>query len=136
MPSWLSIEIGIMAGRLYLPYDHFTQLRCCLKVDERVEPLVMMDDAHRSRKRILPNFGILNPQSLSKFLTEWISYRSRSSDIMHTPMGYLIENRELPENHPFFTSRLKSRAIETRSVVDQIWPIKNAEAEDSDDESE
>ncbi|KAF4502839.1 very large low complexity [Fusarium agapanthi] len=136
IPSWLSIEIGIMAGRLYLPYDQYTQLRSCLKVDERVEPSVIMDDAHRSRKHILPNFGILSPQSLSRFLSEWISYRSQSSDITHTPMGYLIGDRDLPDNHPFFTSQLKSRVIETRSVADHEAPRKNTEAQSSDDESE
>ncbi|KAF5539467.1 hypothetical protein FMEXI_8957 [Fusarium mexicanum] len=136
IPSWLSIEIGIMAGRLYLPYDQYTQLRSCLAVDERAEPLASMDDARRSRKYILPNFGILNPQSLSKFLSEWISYRSQSSDITHTPMGYLTGNRDLPDNHPFFTSQLKSRAIETRSAADRGAPMKNVEVQSSDDESE
>lgn len=136
IPSWLSIEIGIMAGRLYLPYDQFAQLRSCLKVGKRAEPLVTMDNAHRTRKHILPNFSILSPQSLSKFLTEWILYRSRSSDITHTPMGYLIKNRGLPENHPFFTSKLKPRTIETRSEADHVAVLKNAEAEDSDEESE
>ncbi|KAF5977410.1 very large low complexity protein [Fusarium bulbicola] len=136
IPSWLSIEIGIMAGRLYLPYDQYTQLRSCLNVDETAEPLATMDDAHRSTKHILPNFGILNPQSLSKFLSEWISYRSRSSDITHTPMGYLIGNRDLPADHSFFTSHLKSRVTETRSLVDHEAPRKNAEAQSSDDESE
>ncbi|KAF5639084.1 hypothetical protein F52700_4254 [Fusarium sp. NRRL 52700] len=136
IPSWLSIEIGLMAGRLYLPYNQYTQLRSCLKVDERVEPSMIMVDAHRSRKHILPNFGILNPQSLSKFLSEWISYRSRSSDITLTPMGYLVENRDLPDNHPFFTPQLKSRIAETIPVAVHGVPIKNAEAQDSNDESE
>ncbi|KAF4435229.1 very large low complexity [Fusarium acutatum] len=136
IPSWLSIEIGLMAGRLYIPYDQYMQLRSCLIFDERAEASVIKDDAHRSRKHILPNFGILNPQSLSKFLTEWIIHRSRSSDIMHTPMGYLIENRDLPENHPFFVSKFKSRAIETRSSAADGVPIMNAEAQDSNDESE
>ncbi|KAF5691719.1 hypothetical protein FCIRC_297 [Fusarium circinatum] len=136
IPSWLSIEIGIMAGRLYLPYDQYTQLRSCLNADERAEHLASMDDAHRSRKHILPNFGILSPQSLSKFLSEWISYRSQSSDITHTPMGYLTGNRDLPDNHPFFTSQLKSRAIETRSAANRGAPMKNVEVQSSDDESE
>ncbi|KAJ4252346.1 hypothetical protein NW762_010944 [Fusarium torreyae] len=136
IPSWLSIEIGLMAGRFYLPYDEYTQLRICLEVSERAEPSATTDDVHRSRKHILPNFGIINAQSFSKFLTEWISYRSRSSDIMHTPMGYLIENRDLPETHPFFTSRPKSRAMETSSLAAHGVPIKRAEAQDSNDESE
>ncbi|KAF5564196.1 hypothetical protein FPHYL_4816 [Fusarium phyllophilum] len=136
IPSWLSIEIGLMAGRLYLPYDEYTQLQRCLEIDERAEPAVMMGNVQRSRKHILPNFGVLNPQSLSKFLTEWIPHRSRSSDIMHTPMGYLIQNRDLPNNHPFFTPKLKSRAIENRSLAVHGLPTKNTYAEDSNDESE
>ncbi|KAF5716816.1 hypothetical protein FMUND_6112 [Fusarium mundagurra] len=136
IPSWLNIEIGLMAGRLYLPYDEYTQLRRCLEVDERAEPAVTMDNIQRSREHILPNFGVLNPRSLSKFLTEWIPHRSRSSDIMHTPMGHLIQNRELPKNHPFFTSKLKSRPIENRSLAFHGLPTKNADAEESNDESE
>ncbi|KAL5619795.1 hypothetical protein FOVSG1_002017 [Fusarium oxysporum f. sp. vasinfectum] len=136
IPSWLSIEIGLMAGRLYLPYDEYTQLRICLEVEERADPSVITNDVHRRRKHILPNFGSVNAQSLSKFLTEWVPHRSRSSDIIHTPMGYLIKNRDLPENHPFFTSKPKWRAIETRSLAAHGVPIKNTEAQHSNDESE
>ncbi|KAF5598639.1 hypothetical protein FPCIR_2936 [Fusarium pseudocircinatum] len=136
IPSWLSIEIGIMAGRLYLPYDQYTQLRSCLEVDEMAEPSVMKDNIHRSRKHILPNFGVLSPQSLSKFLNEWISWRSRSSDITHTPMGYLLQNRDLPTNHPFFTFKPKSTGIETRSLAVYGVATKCADDQDSNDESE
>ncbi|PNP83727.1 hypothetical protein FNYG_02944 [Fusarium nygamai] len=136
IPSWLSIEIGIMAGRLYLPYDQYKQLSSCLEVDEKADPLRIIHDFHCSRKHILPNFGVLHPQSLSRFLTAWIQHRSQSSDIMHTPMGYLIENRDLPKNHPFFTSKLKSGAIETRSLAVQRVPIESADDQDSNDESE
>ncbi|KAM0229983.1 hypothetical protein ACHAPO_009535 [Fusarium lateritium] len=139
IPSWLSIEIGLLAGRLYLPYDQYTQLRSCLEGDERAEPSVAADDVLRNRKHILPNFGIMNAKPLAKFLTEWLAHRSRSSDIMHTPMGYLIQNRDLPENHPFFTSKPKSRAMETRPLTSREEPTKNAsslEVFDSDDESE
>jgi hypothetical protein len=125
-----------MAGRLYLPYDEYKQLRSCLEVDEMAEPSVMTDNIHRSRKHILPNFGALNPQLLSKFLTEWIPYRSRSSDIMHNPMGYLLQNRDLPANHPFFTFKPKSAAIETRSLAVYGVATKGADDQDSDDESE
>ncbi|KAF5529463.1 hypothetical protein FNAPI_13867 [Fusarium napiforme] len=136
IPFWLSIEIGLMAGRLYLPYDEYTQLRSCLQVDEMAEPSVMTDNVHRSRKHVLPNFGALNPQLLSKFLTEWIPYRSRSSDIMHNPMGYLLQNRDLPTNHPFFTFKPKSAVIETRSMAVYGVATKCADGEDSDGESE
>ncbi|KAF5574117.1 hypothetical protein FPANT_11939 [Fusarium pseudoanthophilum] len=136
IPPWLSIEIGLMAGRLYLPYDEYTQLRSCLEVDEMAAPSVMTDNIHRSRKHILPNFGALNPQLLSKFLAEWIPYRSRSSDIMHNPMGYLLQNRDLPTNHPFFTFKPKSAAIETRSLAVYGVATKRADDQDSDDESE
>nr|RBQ90595.1 hypothetical protein FVER53263_09945 [Fusarium verticillioides] len=134
--SWLSIEIGLMAGRLYLPYDEYTQLRSCLQVDEMAEPSVITDNVHRSRKQILPNFGVLNTQLLSRFLAEWIPYRSRSSDIMHNPMGYLLQNRDLPANHPFFTFKPKSAAIETRSLAVYGVATKCADDQDSDDESE
>jgi hypothetical protein len=139
IPSWLSIEIGLMAGRLFLPYDQYTQLRSCLEVDEMAEHSVVTNDIHCSRKHILPNFGVMNAKSLAKFLTEWLVHRSRSSDIMHTPMGYLIQNRDLPENHPFFTSNPKSRDIGTRSLTTHEERIKNANlsaAHDGDDESE
>jgi hypothetical protein len=137
--SWLSIEIGLMAGRLYLPYDQYTQLRTCLEVNEKAEPPLITDDVLHSRKHILPNFGTLNAKSLTKFLTEWLPHRSRSSDIMHTPMGYLIRNRHLPENHPFFISKPKSRAVEPRSWAAHEETIKEAkflEVHESDDDSE
>ncbi|KAF4949086.1 hypothetical protein FGADI_9160 [Fusarium gaditjirri] len=138
IPSWLSIEIGLIAGRLYLPYDQYTQLRSCLEVDERTEPSVITDDILCSRKQIVPNFGIISAESLGRFLNEWLAHRSRSSDIKHTPMGYLIQNRDLPENHPFFTSNPKSRARESRSLTahGELIETTNPEARDSDDDSE
>jgi hypothetical protein len=54
-------------------------------------------------------------------------------------MGYLIQNRDLPENHPFFISKDKSRTEETRSLTAQEEAVKNArlsEAHDGDDDSD
>ncbi|KAF4990601.1 hypothetical protein FGRMN_8360 [Fusarium graminum] len=136
IPSWLHIEIGLIAGRLYLPYDEYTQLRTCLQVGERAEPLVGMDDIHRSRKHILPNFGVINAQSLSGFLTEWIPYRSRSSDIMHTPMGYMVANRDLHESHPFFSSKSKSMPTGSDSSAAYKVPVRDVKAEEKEEESD
>ncbi|KAI6756012.1 hypothetical protein HG530_011748 [Fusarium avenaceum] len=139
IPSWLEIEIGLMAGRLYLPYDQYTQLRSCLAVDEGAEPSVTTDDVLRSRTHILPHFGRLEAKALTKFLTEWLPHRSRSSDIMHTPMGCLIQNRDLPENHPFFVSKQSARALEARAVAAHEESIGNArvlEGNDSNNDSD
>ncbi|KAG5659115.1 hypothetical protein KAF25_000317 [Fusarium avenaceum] len=139
IPSWLEIEIGLMAGRLYLPYDQYTQLRSCLEVDEEAELSVAADGVLRSRTRILPHFGGLNAKSLAKFLTEWLPHRSRSSDIMQTPMGYLIQNRDLPENHPFFVSKQSARAVEARSLAaheESIGNARHSEANDSNNDSD
>lgn len=138
IPSWLEMEIGLMAGRLYLPYDQYKQLRSYFEDDEEAGHLATPDDRRR-RKHILPNFGTIDPRSLAEFLTEWLAHRSRSSEIIHTPMGYLIQNRDLPENHPFFISKDKSRAEDTRSLVAHEDSVKNtrpSEARDGDDDSD
>jgi hypothetical protein len=136
IPSWLSIEIGLMAGRLYLPYHQYTQLRNCLEVDERAYPSLALDEFLRRRKHILPNLGILSIKQLAKFRTEWIAHRSRSSDIMHTPMGYLIQNRDLPENHPFFFSKPRSRAAHEELIKNAKLLGTHDSNDDSDDDSE
>ncbi|KAH7263807.1 hypothetical protein BKA59DRAFT_520863 [Fusarium tricinctum] len=138
IPSWLEIEIGLMAGRLYLPYDQYKQLRNYFADDETAEHSVTTDDLRR-RTQTLPNFGTVNPKLLGEFLTEWLAHWPPSSEIMHTPMGYLIQNRDLPENHPFFISKDKSRTEETRSLTAQEEAVKNArlsEAHDGDDDSD
>ncbi|KAF4448734.1 very large low complexity protein [Fusarium austroafricanum] len=138
IPTWLSIQVGIFAGRLYLPFDEYAELRSWLAVDKRVELSETLDDVPNEEPEIL-SLSCMNNTALLQFIAEWLAYRSRLSDIMHTPMGYLIRNRDLSENHPFFTTNLKSTAMKNNSLgiyKEQGNNTGALGAQDSDDDSE
>lgn len=94
VPDWLSIDLGIFAGRAYMKFDE-------------IEPFATyLREAHDASWR--PTTG---EKHLSKsfterphdFLAEWLAVRRHGQDITHTPLGYVLNGRKMSENHPFFT---------------------------------
>jgi hypothetical protein len=94
-PSWLSFELGVLAGRLYFNYSDYDILLEYLNVVEKGESDSQgsSSDAQANAKNILA------------FLTEWLATRRQGQDITHTPMGYVCQGRKLRSDHPFFMHR-------------------------------
>ncbi|KAE8135900.1 hypothetical protein BDV38DRAFT_120045 [Aspergillus pseudotamarii] len=90
IPYWLSVEIGIFAGRLYFAY---TDYACLL---QQMQPGPEEQNSN----------GTLTTRQTAQmsFLEEWLVLRRRNQDISHTPMGYLCQNRALSVDHPFFVT--------------------------------
>ncbi|RSL82935.1 hypothetical protein CEP52_016836, partial [Fusarium oligoseptatum] len=136
-PQWLSIEIGILAGRLYFDYSEYTSLVEWLGIRREAES--PRDLVNRSSGETVPvTRGLFIDQPL-KFLLEWLTYRRQTMDIMHTPMGYVCQKRSLHSEHSFFTSATTPRD------ADEVFPgvqggIVTRSAElvtgDSDDDSD
>ncbi|KAH7009622.1 hypothetical protein EDB80DRAFT_838411 [Ilyonectria destructans] len=82
-PQRLSIEIGVLAGRLYFDFTEYTPL------------VVWLETISVAR-------GLFVDQPL-KFLRKWLTYRRQTLDIMHTPMGYICRRQKLYSEHSFFT---------------------------------
>ncbi|OGM50946.1 hypothetical protein ABOM_000731 [Aspergillus bombycis] len=90
IPDWLSLEVGIFAGKLYFAYTDYAYL---------VQKMQPGPGAQNSN-------GILSTRrtAQSSFLEEWLVLRRQGQDISHTPMGYLCMNRSLSIDHPFFAT--------------------------------
>ncbi|KAJ2891475.1 uncharacterized protein MKZ38_000327 [Zalerion maritima] len=107
VPAWLSRELGIFSGRLYVGFAEYALLTTYLEVSMGIgessdsplpPPNRELMPVHGDRGRMFAT----NPAG---FLAEWLTLRRKAQDIMHTPMGYICQGRPLHENHPFFLAR-------------------------------
>jgi hypothetical protein len=100
VPEWLSIELGIFAGRLYIDFAECAPLEKYLQLSGGA--MVAKDLPSNGELQAGGSIFTKNPVS---FLLEWLTLRRKSQDIMHTPMGYICQGRPLHEGHPFFVTR-------------------------------
>lgn len=119
-PDWFSIELGIFAGRLYVTYEECALIAQYLQIsgpDGR--------NAEAAAGRIFAR----NPMS---FLSEWLPLRRQVSDVMQTPMGYIIQGRlhALHPDHAFFVTRV------TEGPDTMAMPVSNSNSEDTSDEED
>lgn len=80
VPEWLSMELGIFAGRTYADFTE------CIALKKSMEH---QDSAIFSA----------NP---SGFLFEWLTLRRKEEDVTHTPIGLVCHGRPLEKDHYFF----------------------------------
>ncbi|KAI8664160.1 hypothetical protein NCS55_00923800 [Fusarium keratoplasticum] len=102
LPAWVSIEVGIIAGRLYFDYHEYESLLAWLGIGE-------VSDSKDAVRR-----GLWIDHPL-KFLLEWLTYRRQTADILHTPMGYVCQGRALQATHAFFNSTANLGELEDLS---------------------
>lgn len=95
-PDWLSIELGIFAGRLYIDFPECAPLTKYLQLADIADP--------EAQQRNSEHVGVFTKNPVG-FLLEWLTLRRKGQDIVHTPMGYICHGRPLHERHPFFVAR-------------------------------
>ncbi|KAG8409573.1 hypothetical protein J3459_017399 [Metarhizium acridum] len=88
LPTWLSIEVGILSGRLYFEFSEYNALLSWLGV-------------HPDEQQSGPSTGIQIREPL-QFLQEWVTYRRQTDDILNTPVGFVCQRQHLHEGHFFF----------------------------------
>lgn len=127
-PTWLKIELGIFAGRLYFEYNEYSDLREYLgfeegsaKLAETVDDTVTSADLYGTDEAVddAAEAGIdtraQRKQSFTKrpltFLQEWLAVRRKGQDFTHTPMGHVCQGKPLTASHPFFTRRENDGAL-------------------------
>ena len=135
-PKWLTIELGIFAGRLYFEFEEYAGLRKYLgfvdtdegiiaklgdlTVDRRndtASPISSVDGidefaTDEDGKKVADNIRRSHGQSFTAkpltFLQEWLAIRRKGQDFVHTPMGHVCQGKALKASHPFFTTRVKA----------------------------
>jgi hypothetical protein len=118
IPHWLTTELGIFAGRLYMRFDE-----CA--------PLVEYIENNDSNAKRLHGLGT----DTISFLLEWLSLRRRGQETMHTPIGYVCQGRRLDCRHAFFVTQ----GVENKGVVKAYRDNENvdgASEEERDEEDE
>lgn len=124
IPEWLSIELGVFAGRLYMGFSE------CISAKKY---LGLADDINKGLQSNINNIYNLTDNPVN-FLLDWLALRRKGQDIMHTPMGYLCQGRPLHESHPFFVTR--SAYVEGIIAPTMRGQKTDGEDEDEDEESE
>jgi hypothetical protein len=117
-PSWLSFELGILAGRLYFNFSDYSGLLL-----EKLCSPGHSDGGSQSSSSL--DARTSTSKDVLAFLNEWLALRRQGQDITHTPMGYVCHGRQLRSDHPFFMQR----AIDLPDEKDQ----RRVEEDEEDD---
>ncbi|KAL8419176.1 hypothetical protein RB594_002398 [Gaeumannomyces avenae] len=120
-PPWLTVELGIFAGRLYFEWDEYHVLCQLVGLDpssnsqEDWEDDGDGDEDEDGRATIVQTDGVTSDthqEGKSKsaviatkplvFLQDWLALRRRGQDFVHTPMGHVTQSKPLHAEHSFF----------------------------------
>lgn len=129
-PSWLSIELGIFAGRLYLNFPEYASLMRYLQLTDKTNSKVQQNSVEQV---------CVFTKSPVSFLLEWLTLRRKGQNITNTPMGYVCQRRPLHQSHPFFEARRAGAEDVIAPSVEgrrKSGKIRGAEEGDTDFEDE
>ncbi|KAK5992587.1 hypothetical protein PT974_06001 [Cladobotryum mycophilum] len=94
-PDWFKIELGILAGRLYVDYSEWSTMAKYLHSGDEWSQCA---EEGTSRGNSQPCFTD-NPVD---FLLEWLGLRRKAQDVLNTPVGFICMGRTVAADHPFF----------------------------------
>jgi hypothetical protein len=103
-PKWFRLELGILAGRLYVGLSEWDMLARYLQHPFKGITSTQEEREGRGDGELLPFDETSTAQfteSPKAFLLEWLVLRRKTQDILHTPMGYICSGRPSGGNHPF-----------------------------------
>jgi hypothetical protein len=137
-PKWLTIELGLFAGRLYFDFDEYDDLRTHLGLKplvvghEEQEPLSPTDDDGLDR-------ALLGSQQQEKiftakplqFLQDWLAARRRGQDFTHTPMGHVCQDKPLDASHAFF-AKIQKEQVSGPLGAGMTNPMSTDQVEEGD----
>ena len=125
-PTWLRVQLGIFAGRLYFERDEYDEIMSYLGIQaprDKGEDFVQLDRKETFAAKPLA------------FLHEWLAIRRKGQDFEHTPMGFITTGKPLSAEHPFFAATENGGGGCTE-VQPAPRPIQIKEDDDDDDESD
>ena len=122
VPDWLSIEVGIFAGQLYIDFPQYAPLSSYLQLAHKPGAGAVHDGDQK-------HAGIY-ASDIASFLLDWLTIRRKGRDIMDTPMGYVCQGRPLRETHPFF---VRTHIDAERGTLDTVGGKTDDDDDDDDD---
>ncbi|CAK7274557.1 hypothetical protein SEPCBS119000_006234 [Sporothrix epigloea] len=107
MPTWLPIEMGILAGRLYMDFD---------------EAMYMAQYIGQPQESELDGVRGITPakefcSNTTTFLLEWLPLRRTAQEALHTTAAYVCQGRPLRPDHRFFSQSLRYSKLEEAGLV-------------------
>lgn len=118
-PTWLTIELGVFAGRLYFEYNEYDDLCRYLGSQEVFQKQGKKSEATPSSvgSSLIDEGGAAPIPGFTKkpltFLQEWLSLKRKGQDFVHTPIGYVCQAKSLTGTHPFFNGNERNRIGES-----------------------
>ncbi|PNP48136.1 hypothetical protein TGAMA5MH_00793 [Trichoderma gamsii] len=111
-PSWFRVELGVLAGRLYMDYEDWSLTNAFMRDSQADTPIS------------------------SAFLLEWLGVRCRANDVLHTPIGYVCLGKTPAHDHPFFarTTSITTSMLKALPTDDTVEEPENEEWEETDSE--
>lgn len=119
-PKWLTMELGILAGRVYFKFSEYDDICQYFGVSGTED---QEEEQTTEQNSLSENNSMFSNKPLS-FLQQWLSLRRKGQDFTHTPMGYVCQSKILTSAHPFFSSannaaRGKGRDIQYRPSIEE-----------------
>ncbi|KAI9765237.1 MAG: hypothetical protein M1840_007729 [Geoglossum simile] len=150
-PTWLTIELGIFAGRLYFEFKEYNDLREYLgfrefttgapATTENALALTEHNSTGEAAENVIEETETdtnRQTQSFTKkpltFLQEWLAVRRKGQDFVHTPMGYVCHGKPLAASHPFFSRLENYGSISARGTTKTRSGDLASDEEDCDDD--
>ena len=140
-PTWLKVELGLFAGRLYFDFSEYELLCQYLGVQEAfagleeeneddldLNPLAIDVIVEETPGKELKVFA----RKPLTFMHEWLALRRKGQDFSSTPMGHMCQGKPLKSDHPFFMKPL-TREIDTAQVRG-LGAVKGSQEDDDIDD--
>lgn len=108
IPDWLSTEVGIVSGRVYFDWHEHEPLLKWLEMENS-------DGDANSKSKC----GLSTAET-KKFLLDWLTHCRQLHNVLHTPMGFICQGRELQSDHSFFTSPTLADGTELAGATLQV----------------
>lgn len=103
IPTWLQIEVGFFAGRIYFEWHEYESILRFLGL----VPRVTKDSSTNSPIANGQNTGHEQPchtftDKPLAFLQDWVSVRRKMQDWSSSPVGFIVSGKTLHAHHTFF----------------------------------
>ncbi|KAH9885947.1 hypothetical protein F4778DRAFT_798742 [Xylariomycetidae sp. FL2044] len=99
-PDWFRIELGILAGRLYIDVAEWETVVRYLQPPSDTA-LEHQEDGFGPDTMDIATAPVKFASNPASFLMDWLALRRKTRDVLHTPMGYICTGRRIGDSTSF-----------------------------------